>query len=176
MIDAEALMRFAAAAIVAFALTVSCSKLLDAQTDPDRVIPDGGILVRGWTGKIDAASATAGAGPERRPLRAGGRRAARDDRSGDDLLEPGEHGVGRLHGEGDVSRAEVHEPEQPLRTRTACSSAATTWERTRMSLRYCVACGDGQMLVRGFGPAVFTLFRQAPNAAVHKSGSSWTAR
>ena len=60
MIDAEALMRFAAAAIVAFALTVSCSKLLDAQTDPDRVIPDGGILVRGWTGKIDAASATQG--------------------------------------------------------------------------------------------------------------------
>jgi hypothetical protein len=39
----------------------------------------------------------------------------------------------------------------------------------RMSLVYCVAYGDGQMLVRGFGPTVFTLFRQAPHAAVHKA-------
>jgi hypothetical protein len=38
-----------------------------------------------------------------------------------------------------------------------------------MSLVYCVTYGDGTMLVRGFGPAVFTLLRPAPNAAVHKA-------
>ena len=106
-------MRFAAAAIVAFALTVSCSKLLDAQTDPDRVIPDGGIFVRGWTGKIDAASATQGRVLNDARFAQEGDALHVTTGSGDDVLESGEHGIGRLHGEGDVSRAEVHEPEQP---------------------------------------------------------------
>ena len=31
-----------------------------AQGDPDRVIPNGGIFIQGWTGKIDAQSAAQG--------------------------------------------------------------------------------------------------------------------
>jgi len=38
----------------------------------------------------------------------------------------------------------------------------------QMSLVYCVTYGDGQALIRGFGPAVFTLLRASPNPAVHK--------
>lgn len=34
--------------------------LMRAQGDPDRVIPGGGVLVTGWTGKIDASSAGQG--------------------------------------------------------------------------------------------------------------------
>src|SRR5438093_8596210 len=37
----------------------------------------------------------------------------------------------------------------------------------QMSLVYCVAYGDGQALIRGFGPAVFTLLPAAANAGVH---------
>jgi len=39
----------------------------------------------------------------------------------------------------------------------------------QMRLVYCVAYGDGNALVRGFGPAVFTLLRESPNPAVHKA-------
>ncbi len=39
----------------------------------------------------------------------------------------------------------------------------------QMSLVYCVAYGDGNALIRGFGPAVFTLLGTSPNAAVHKA-------
>src|SRR5437868_6419524 len=56
IMSSEALMRFAFATTITLVLTVTCLALLDAQTDPDRVIPNGGIFVKGWTGKIDAAS------------------------------------------------------------------------------------------------------------------------
>ena len=39
----------------------------------------------------------------------------------------------------------------------------------QMSLVYCVAYGDGNVLVRGFAPAVFTLLNTSRNAAVHKA-------
>src|SRR5207237_1391875 len=41
----------------------------------------------------------------------------------------------------------------------------------QMSLVYCVAYGDGKALVRGFGPAVFTLLNTSSNAAVHKAAA-----
>jgi hypothetical protein len=34
-----------------------------------------------------------------------------------------------------------------------------------------VTYGDGQVMVRGFGPSVFTLLREQPNAAVHKAAA-----
>ena len=40
-----------------------------------------------------------------------------------------------------------------------------------MSLVYCVAYGNGTALVRGFGPAVFTMLATSPNAAVHKAAA-----
>jgi hypothetical protein len=170
MIDAEALMRFAAAAIVAFALTVSCSKLLDAQTDPDRVIPDGGILVRGWTGKIDAASATQG-----RVLN-----DARFAQEGDALhvttgpattfWNPANTASGDY-----TVKATFREPKfmnlnsHPHSYGIFIGGAAMGTDQ--MSLLYCVTYGDGQVMVRGFAPAVFTPFREQPNAAVHKAAA-----
>jgi hypothetical protein len=41
----------------------------------------------------------------------------------------------------------------------------------QMTLLYCVTYGDGQVMVRGFGPSVFTLLREQPNAAVHKAAA-----
>jgi hypothetical protein len=38
------------------AVALVAEVFLSAQGDPDRVIPGGGILVKGWTGKIDASS------------------------------------------------------------------------------------------------------------------------
>ena len=39
----------------------------------------------------------------------------------------------------------------------------------QMRLLSCVTYGSGDVMVRGFGPAVFTLLREQPNAAVHKA-------
>jgi len=168
MIGAEVLMRFGAAAIVAFVLTGTCSALLDAQTDPDRVIPDGGIFVKGWTGKIDAASAKQG-----RVLS-----DARFAQEGDALhvttgpattfwnpanTAAGDYTVKATFREPKFMNLNSHPHSYGL------FIGGNDVGTDKMSLVYCVAYGDGQMLVRGFGPAVFTLFRQAPNAAVHKA-------
>src|ERR1700687_2523884 len=51
-------MRFSV--LVATAVALAAGALLNAQFDPDRIIPGGGISVQGWTGKIDASSARQG--------------------------------------------------------------------------------------------------------------------
>ncbi len=51
-------------------------------------------------------------GPEQRQALAGWQRPARDDGAGGHVLESRQQGVGQLHGEGDVQRTEVHEPER----------------------------------------------------------------
>ena len=53
-------MRLGLIAISATVVAIVASALLSAQFDPDRVIPGGGILVQGWTGKIDASSVRQG--------------------------------------------------------------------------------------------------------------------
>ena len=45
---------------IAVALACLMPALPGAQMDPDRVVPNGGISVAGWQGKIDAASVTQG--------------------------------------------------------------------------------------------------------------------
>jgi hypothetical protein len=42
----------------------------------------------------------------------------------------------------------------------------------QQSLLYCEAYGNGNFILRGFGPAPFQVGRMAPNAAVHKAGGA----
>ena len=41
-------------------MAIAMGTWLDAQADPDKVIPGGGIFVQGWMGKIDASSVRQG--------------------------------------------------------------------------------------------------------------------
>jgi hypothetical protein len=163
-------MRLVSAAAVAFVVTAISSALLDAQSDPDRVIPGGGIQVTGWTGKIDAGSAGQG-----RVLN-----DARFAQEGDALhvttgpavtywnpanTASGDYTVKATFLEPKFMNLNSHPHSYGL------FIGGNEMGTDKMSLLYCVAYGDGQMLVRGFGPAVFTLFRQAPNAAVHKAAA-----
>src|SRR5665213_1616183 len=53
-------MRLGIASVGAVAMALAAGVLLNAQGDPDRVIPGGGMFVAGWTGKIDAGSVRQG--------------------------------------------------------------------------------------------------------------------
>src|ERR1700704_5180499 len=143
--------RFAATAALVF---VACA-LLNAQ-DPDRVIPGGGISVQGWTGKIDASSAQQG-------------RVLNDAK----FAQEGS----ALH----VTTGPATTYWNPANTASGDYTVKATFLEPKfmalnshphsygifigghdlgteqMSLVYCVAYGDGNALVRGFGPGVFTL-------------------
>jgi hypothetical protein len=154
---------------LALAVALASATLLAGQ-DADRVIADGGIKVPAWTGKIDAG-------------------AARQGRTINDS---------RLAAEGAGLRATIGPAVtywNPANTASGDYSVKATFLEPKfmnrndhphsygifiggndmgtdaMSLLYCVTYGDGTMLVRGFGPAVFTIFRTGPNAAVRKAAA-----
>ena len=162
-------MRLGCVSAVALAVAIVSGVVLDAQFDSDRVIPGGGIFVQGWTGKIDASSVRQG-------------RMLNDSK----LAQEGS----ALHvtagpattywnlantASGDYAvKATFLEPKF-----MELNSHAHSYEifiggnnlgTDQMSLVYCVAYGDGNALVRGFGgPSVFTLLNTSPSAAVHKA-------
>jgi hypothetical protein len=153
-------------AIAAVVLAAVAS--LSAQFDRDRVIPGGGIFVEGWTGKIDAGSTRQG-------------RTLNDSK----FVQEGN----ALH----VTAGPATTFWNPANTASGDYSVKATFVEPRfmelnshahsygiviggnnmgtdqMSYIYCVAYGDGNALVRGFGPAVFTLLGTSPNPAVHKA-------
>jgi hypothetical protein len=144
--------------------------LLAAQFgDPDRVIPGGGVLVKGWTGKIDTGSARQG-----RVLN-----DAKLAQDGDNLHVTTGPAVTYWNlantAAGDYTvKATFREPKfMELNSHPHSYGifiGGTDMGTDQMSFVYCVAYGSGEALVRGFsGPAVFTLLRQSPNAAVHKA-------
>src|SRR5436309_1219607 len=136
--------------------------------DADRVIPGGGVHIEGWTGKIDARSAGQG-------------RVLNDAR----FAQEGE----AIH----VTTGPATTYWNPANTATGDYTVKATFREPQfmalnshphsygifiggnslgteqMSLVYCVAYGDGNVLVRGFAPAVFTLLNTSRNAAVHKA-------
>jgi len=160
-------MRLATVAAFAFILALT-SGLLNAQTDPDRVIPGGGIHVAGWMGVIDASSIRQG-----RVLN-----DARFAQEGNALhvttgpaatyWNPANSAAGDY-----TVRATFLEPKfMNLNSHPHSYGlfiGGSNMGTDKMSLLYCVTYGDGTMLVRGFGPAVFTLLRPSPNPAVHKA-------
>jgi hypothetical protein len=138
--------------------------------DADRVIPGGGVHIAGWTGEIDARSAGQG-------------RVLNDAR----LAQEGD----AIH----VTTGPAAIYWNPANTATGDYTVKATFLEPQFmalnshphsyglfiggrnmgtderSLVYCVAYGSGEVLVRGFAPAVFTLLGTSLNAAVHKAAS-----
>src|SRR6266850_1366377 len=163
-------MRLRISSSLILAVFVLAGTLLDAQTDPDRVIPGGGIHVQGWMGTIDAASVRQG-------------RTLNDAR----FAQEGN----ALH----VTTGPAATFWNPANTASGDYTVKATFLEPKfmalnshphsygifiggnglgtdqMSLVYCVAYGDGNVLIRGFAPGVFTLLNTSPNAAVHKAAS-----
>src|SRR5258708_3965086 len=154
--------------VSALALIIAAGALLNAQGDPDRVIPGGGIFVQGWTGKIDLGSARQG-------------RVLNDARFAQEAAA--------LH----VTTGPATTYWNPANTASGDYTVKATFLEPKfmalnshphsygiviggnnmgtdqMSFVYCVAYGDGNALVRGFGPAVFTLLGTSPTPALPKA-------
>ena len=122
----------------------------------------------GW--KIDANAEKAGQTVKDAKLVQEGDVLHVTDGPSDYLLESGQQGDGRLHGESDVHRAEIHEPEQPPTPVRHCRRRQRYGNRSQSYL-YCAAYGNRNFIVRGFGPEPFQMNgkRGEANPAVHKA-------
>ena len=159
---------FAAAFVTA---TLVSGTLLGAQGfDPDKVIPGGGILVQGWTGKIDASSVRQGRMLNDAKLAQEGSALHVTTGPATTYWNPANTAAGDY-----TVKATFLEPRfMELNSHPHSYGifiGGNNMGTDRMTLVYCVAYGDGNALVRGFGPAVFTLVRPAPFPSVHKAAA-----
>jgi hypothetical protein len=142
--------------------------LLGAQFDRDRVIPGGGIFVQGWTGKIDSGSTRQGRVLNDAKLVQEGNALHITTGPATTFWNPSNTASGDY-----TVKATFLEPKFMELNSHAHSYGivigGNNMGTDQMSYVYCVAYGDGNALVRGFGPAVFTLLGTSPNAAVHKA-------
>ena len=142
--------------------------LLGAQFDRDRVIPGGGIFVQGWTGKIDAGSTRQGRVLNDAKFVQEGNALHITTGPATTFWNPADTASGDY-----TVKATFLEPKFMELNSHAHSYGivigGNNMGTDQMSYMYCVAYGDGNALVRGFGPAVFTLLGTSPNAAVHKA-------
>ena len=142
--------------------------LLGAQFDRDRVIPGGGIFVQGWTGKIDAGSTRQGRVLNDAKFVQEGNALHITTGPATTFWNPANTASGDY-----TVKATFLEPKFMELNSHAHSYGivigGNSMGTDQMSYVYCVAYGDGNALVRGFGPAVFTLLGTSPNAAVHKA-------
>jgi len=161
-------MRLGLTAISATVVAIVASALLSAQFDPDRVIPGGGILVQGWTGKIDASSVRQGRMISDAKFAQEGNALHVTTGPAATYWNPANTASGDY-----TVKATFLEPKFMALNSHPHSYGifigGNSLGTEQMSLVYCVAYGDGNVLVRGFAPAVFTLLNTSRNAAVHKA-------
>jgi hypothetical protein len=156
-----------AAACTGFVVLVA-GAALHAQFDRDRVIPGGGIFVPGWTGKIDQSSARQGRMLNDSKFAQEGNALHVTAGPATTFWNPANTASGDY-----IVKATFLEPKfMELNSHPHSYGlfiGGNNLGTDQMSLVYCVAYGDGNALIRGFGPAVFTLLGTSPNAAVHKA-------
>jgi hypothetical protein len=151
-----------------FIVALIAGALLNAQFDPDRVIAGGGIFVQGWTGKIDASSLRQGRMINDAKFAQEGNALHVTTGPATTYWNPSNTASGDY-----TVKATFLEPRFMALNSHPHSYGifigGNSLGSDQMSLVYCVAYGDGNALVRGFGPGVFTLLGTSPNAAVHKA-------
>jgi hypothetical protein len=162
-------MRVRVTVACALASIFAASGLLLAQ-DADRVIPGGGIFIQGWTGKIDAASARQGRVLNDAKLVQDANAVHVTTGPAATFWNPANTASGDY-----TVKATFLEPKfMELNSHPHSYGifiGGKDMGTDQMSLVYCVAYGHGQFLVRGFGPAVFTLHPEGPDPAVHKAAA-----
>jgi len=149
--------------------TGTSAVLLKAQ-DADRVIADGGIHVPGWTARSTANSPLQGRVHHGFAACCQEPDCASRQGPATTFWNPANTASGRLHGQGDV-----FEPKFMNRNDHPHSYGlfigGNDMGTDAMTLVYCVAYGDGTMLVVDSDRRWFTLFRTGAHAAVHKAAA-----
>ena len=153
---------------VAAAVVLVAAATLSAQFDRDRVIPGGGIFVQGWTGKIDAGSVRQGRTLNDSKFVQEGNALHVTAGPATTFWNPANTASGDYTVKGTFLEPKFMELNSHAHS-YGIVIGGNNMGTDQMSYVYCVAYGDGNALVRGFGPAVFTLLGTSPNPAVHKA-------
>jgi hypothetical protein len=137
-------------------------------TDGSRAVADGGIKIAGWEGRIDANEEAAGMtikdamlGKEGDSLHVVTGPAVSYWKRGDKAS--GDYTVKATFTEPKYMNLNTH--PHPYGVFIAGNDEGTPAQTDL----YCEAYGNGNFIVRGFGPAPFQMNERGPNAAVHKA-------
>ena len=167
-----------ACAIVAIALVPSAKVRLIGKQDPppkadaSRAITDGGVFAKGWAGKIDASEEKQGLTLNNAKLTEEGNVLKVTTGPAVTYWNPknvasGNYTVKATFNEAKYMNLNSH--PHPYGIVIAGNDLGTPTG----SYLYCAAYGNGNFIVRGFGPAPFQLNgRGEPNAAVHKAAAT----
>ena len=138
--------------------------------DAARSVADGGVFVTGWTGKIDAKEATAGQVLANAKFASDGQGFRVTTGPAVTYWNPANRAAGDY-----TVKATFTEPKyMALNTHPhpyGIVVGGNDLGTDQQSYLYCAAYGNGNFIVRGFGPAPFQLNgpRGEANAAVHKA-------
>ncbi len=152
---------------VSLALVIALSGTVAAQ-DTDRSVAGGGISVAGWQGSIDARAAAGGQSVKDAKL----------SKEGDVLhvvtgpaityWNPANTATGDYTVRAKFTEAKymaLNDHPHPYGIVIAGNDLGTD----KQSYLYCAAYGNGNFIVRGFGPEPFQMGRRTPHDAVHKA-------
>jgi hypothetical protein len=138
--------------------------------DKSKAVAGGGISIPGWQGKIDPKESGAGAQLNQSKLEMEGKAIHVVTGPSVSYWNPANKGAGDY-----TVKATFHEPKyQGLNDHPhpyGIFIGGNDMGTDQQSLLYCEAYGNGNFIVRGFGPGAFMLNggRGQPNAAVHKA-------
>jgi hypothetical protein len=145
--------------------------LAQPATEASRTVAGGGISVPGWAGIIDARETTAGRTLNDSKLSAQGRVLAVTTGPAVTYWNPANRATGNYTVKATFTEAkymDINDHPHPYGIVIAGNELGTPTQ----SYLYCAAYGNGNFIVRGFGPAPFQMNgRGEANAAVHKAAA-----
>jgi hypothetical protein len=154
---------------MAFALLISSFICCYAQGDADRPVAGGGISVPGWMGKIDASAERAGQTVNNAKLAPEGKALHVTTGPAVTYWNPANKATGNYTVAATFTEPKfmnLNDHPHPYGIVIAGNDMGTG----QQSYLYCAAYGDGNFIVRGFGPQPFQMNGQgSANAAVHKA-------
>jgi hypothetical protein len=155
---------------LAIAVLILSPSLIQAQDETSRTVAGGGISVSGWTGKIDANEEKAGQTLNSAKFAQEGKGFHVTTGPAVSYWNPGDKASGNY-----TVKATFNEPKyMNLNTHPhpyGIFIAGNDLGTPQQSYLYCAAYGNGNFIVRGFGPDPFQMNgrRGEANAAVHKA-------
>jgi hypothetical protein len=160
-------------ALAAVAITLIATPGVARGQDAARSVADGGILVSGWSGKVDAREEKAGQTVANAKFAAEGNGFRVTTGPAVTYWNPANRAAGDY-----TVKATFTEPKyMNLNTHPhpyGIVIAGNDLGTEQQSYLYCAAYGNGNVIVRGFGPAPFQMNgpRGEANAAVHKAAAA----
>jgi len=163
-------MRFINGAVLTVTIAAACASMVQAQeSETSRKVAGGGISAAGWTGKIDANEERAGQALNNAKLAQEGNALHVTTGPAVTYWNPANKATGDY-----TVKATFNEPKyMNLNSHPhpyGIVIAGNGLGSDQQSYLYCAAYGNGNFIVRGFGPAAFQMNgRGAANPAVHKA-------